>query len=123
MGYFGLIGIGAAFYVQHARYLYPRLDAAETHEEENLLRAIGPVVYFPVLFSIVVHGLSIPALELIYRRRGVQPIMELAPSMERKRSMIEALPPNSHVGRCGSVIRHNRFSRVISREGLEDVES
>jgi NhaP-type Na+/H+ or K+/H+ antiporter len=117
MGYFGLIGIGAAFYVQHARYLYPRLDAAETHEEENLLRAIGPVVYFLVLFSIVVHGLSIPALELIYRRRGVQP------SMERKRSMIEALPPNSHVGRCGSVIRHNRFSRVISREGLEDVES
>lgn len=123
MGYFGPIGIGAVFYVEHARHLYPKLDAAETHEEEDLLRAMGPVVYFLVLFSIVVHGLSIPALELIYRWRGVQPIMELAPSMERRRSMSEALPPNSHVSRCGSVVRHNRFSRVISREGLDDVES
>jgi hypothetical protein len=123
MGYFGPIGIGAVFYVEHARHLYPKIDAAETHEEEDLLRAMGPVVYFLVLFSIVVHGLSIPALELIYRWRGVQPIMELAPSMERRRSMSEALPPNSHVGRCGSVVRHNRFSRVISRDGIEDIES
>ena len=123
MGYFGPIGIGAVFYVEHARHLYPKLDAADTHEEEDLLRAMGPIVYFLVLFSIVVHGLSIPALELIYRWRGVQPIMELAPSMERRRSMSEALPPNSHVGRCGSVVRHNRFSRVISRDGVEDIET
>ena len=122
MGYFGPIGICAVFYVEHARHLYPHLDAAETHEEEDLLRAMGPVVYFLVLFSIVVHGLSIPALELIYRWRDVQPIMELAPSMERRRSMSEALPPNSHMGRGGSVVRHNRFSRVISRDGIQDLE-
>lgn len=123
MGYFGPIGIGAVFYVEHARHLYPHLDHAETHEEEDLLRAMGPVVYFLVLFSIVVHGLSIPALELIYRWRGVQPIMELAPSMERRRSMSEALPPNSHMDpRLNSVVRHNRFSRVISRDEIDDLE-
>ncbi|KAH6618489.1 Sodium/hydrogen exchanger family-domain-containing protein [Boeremia exigua] len=104
MGYFGPIGIGAVFYVEHARHLYPKLDAAETHEEEDLLRAMGPVVYFLVLFSIVVHGLSIPALEIIYRWRKIEPIIELDPSVERRRSVSEALPPNSHVDpRCGSV--------------------
>ena len=118
MGYFGPIGIGAVFYVEHARHLFPRLDAAETHEEEHLLRAMGPVVYFLVLFSIVVHGLSIPLLELIYRRLGVLPIVELAPAVHRRRSLSEALPPNSHLDpSCGSVVRHNRFSRVVSRDG------
>lgn len=124
MGYFGPIGIGAVFYVEHARHLYPSLDAAETHEEEDLLRAMGPVVYFLVLFSIVVHGLSIPALELIYLWKNVEPIVEMEPSVERRRSVSEALPPNSHVDpRCGSVVRHNRFSRVISRDGTDDEEA
>ncbi|KAF1929467.1 Na(+)/H(+) antiporter 1 [Didymella exigua CBS 183.55] len=123
MGYFGPIGIGAVFYVEHARHLFPKLDAAETHEEEDLLRAMGPVVYFLVLFSIVVHGLSIPALELIYRWKGVEPIVELEPSVQRRRSVSEALPPNSHVDpRTRSVVRHNRFSRVISRDGVDEPE-
>lgn len=124
MGYFGPIGIGAVFYVEHAFHLFPELDAAETHEEENLLRAMRPVVYFLVLFSIVVHGLSIPALELIYMWRDVKPIVEPEPSLVRRRSISEPLPPNSHVDpRRGSVVRHNRFSRVISREGEnEDFE-
>lgn len=125
MGYFGPIGIGAVFYVEHARHLFPALSAAETHEEEDLLRAMGPVVYFLVLFSIVVHGLSIPLLDLIYRRLGVLPIVELAPAVERRRSVAEALPPNSHLDpRCGSVVRHNRFSRVVSRDdGVADEEA
>jgi hypothetical protein len=124
MGYFGPIGIGAVFYVEHAFHLYPKLDAVETHEEEDLLRAMRPVVCFLVLFSILVHGLSIPALELIYRWRGVKPIVESEPSLVRRRSISEPLPPNSHMDpRCGSVVRHNRFSRVISREdGNDDVE-
>lgn len=120
MGYFGPIGIGAVFYVEHARHLYPHLEHAETHEEEDLLRAMGPVVYFLVLFSIIVHGLSIPALELIYRWKGVEPVMELEPSLSRRRSMSEALPPNSHVDpMCGGVVRHNRFSRAYSRDGVD----
>jgi NhaP-type Na+/H+ or K+/H+ antiporter len=34
------------------------------------------VVFFLVFFSIVVHGLSISALSLIYRIRGVRPITD-----------------------------------------------
>ena len=126
MGYFGPIGIGAVFYVEHAVHLYPKLDAIETSEEEVLLRAMRPVVYFLVLFSIIVHGLSIPALELIYKWRGVKPIVEPEPSLVRRRSISEPLPPNSHVDpRYGSVVRHNRFSRVGSdyrEDGNDDVE-
>jgi hypothetical protein len=125
MGYFGPIGIGAVFYVEHTRHLFPKLDAAETHEEEDLLRAMGPVVYFLVLFSIVVHGLSIPALELIYRWRKVEPIVEIEPATVRRLSVSEPLPNNAHVDpRCGSVVRHNRFSRVTTRDdsAIDDPE-
>ncbi|KAF2848766.1 Na(+)/H(+) antiporter 1, partial [Plenodomus tracheiphilus IPT5] len=115
MGYFGPIGIGAVFYVEHARHLFPHLDAAETHEEEDLLRAMGPVVYFLILFSIVVHGLSIPALELVYRWQNVPPIVELQPVTVRRLSVSEPLPNNAHVDtRMGGVVRHNRFSRATS---------
>jgi hypothetical protein len=125
MGYFGPIGIGAVFYVEHARHLFPKVDNAETHEEEDLLRAMGPVVYFLVLFSIVVHGLSIPALELIYRWQKVPPIVEMEPVTERRFSVSSALPNNAHVDpRHGSVVRHNRFSRAVSRDGMSfmDIE-
>lgn len=113
MGYFGPIGIGAVAYVEHARHLYPKIDYAQTHEEEDLLRAMVPVVYFLVLFSILVHSLSIPALELIYKWRGVEPITEIAPVVENRMSVTEALPANSHLGVGGSVVRHNRFSQAI----------
>lgn len=123
MGYFGPIGIGAVFYVEHARHLYPKIDVAETHEEEDLLRAMGPVVYFLVLFSIIVHGLSIPALELIYRWQKVPPIVEMDPITERRLSISDALPNNAHIDpRHGSVVRHNRFSRATSRDGGESFE-
>ncbi|KAH8730420.1 hypothetical protein GQ44DRAFT_823163 [Phaeosphaeriaceae sp. PMI808] len=126
-GVLGPIGIGAVFYVEHARHLFPKVDAAETHEEEDLLHAMGLIVYFLVLFSIVVHGLSIPALELIYRWQGVQPIVEVEPVTERALSVSSALPNNAHIDHMnGGVIRHNRFSRAVSRDGagfsFEDVE-
>jgi hypothetical protein len=77
-----------------------------------------PVVYFLVLFSIVVHGLSIPALEMIYRWQNVEPIVEMEPVTERRFSVSSALPNNAHVDhRHGSVVRHNRFSRAVSRDG------
>jgi hypothetical protein len=126
MGYFGPIGIGAVFYVEHAFHLFPHLEDAETHEEEDLLLAMRPVVYFLVLFSIVVHGLSIPALELIYRWQKVEPIVEMDPVTERRLSTSSALPNNAHVDQMhGSVVRHNRFSRAVSRDGglsFEDIE-
>jgi hypothetical protein len=38
-----------------------------TEEEDNLAKVMGPVVYWLVFFSIVFHGLSIPALDAFYR--------------------------------------------------------
>jgi NhaP-type Na+/H+ or K+/H+ antiporter len=52
MGYFGPIGIGAVFYVEHTRHLFPEPGEALTEEENNLTRAMIPVVYWLVVFSI-----------------------------------------------------------------------
>ena len=46
------------------------------------------VVYF-MLFSIVMHGLSIPSLELICGWKGVEPTVEMELEMQR-RSVSEA---------------------------------
>ena len=76
MGYFGPIGIGAVFYVEHARHLFPELEEAQTQEERTLIQVMVPVVYWLVFFSIVWHGLSIPALNAFYAWKGVQPVTD-----------------------------------------------
>ncbi|TEA20675.1 putative Na(+)/H(+) antiporter [Colletotrichum sidae] len=119
MGYFGPIGVGAAFYVEHARHLFPRLEEASGDSEiENMLRAIGPVVYWLALFSIIVHGLSIPVLDLIYEYMGVQPIQEDAVQL-RRRSVRVPAPSNAVEGGRDTFIAFNRFSRPnLSSESL-----
>lgn len=52
-GFFGPIGVGAVFYVQVALERLPE-------ERERLRAVITPVVYFLVLTSVVVHGVTIP---------------------------------------------------------------
>jgi NhaP-type Na+/H+ or K+/H+ antiporter len=111
MGYFGPIGIGAVFYVEHTRHLFPELGHGDA-EETDLVRAMIPVVYWLVLFSIVVHGLSIPALNLIYRYCDVKPIREDAVEL-RRLSMHEPVPINAAVGDDESFIAYNRFSRPV----------
>jgi hypothetical protein len=44
-------------------------------KEDELLRATRLIGYFMMLLSIVVHGLSVPALELIHRWRETPPIL------------------------------------------------
>lgn len=86
-----------------------------TEEEDNLTRAMVPVVYFLVVFSIVVHGLSIPALDAYYRYKNVQPISEAEPAEIRVLSDTDALPNNAYSNpKRNSVIVHNRFSRPQS---------
>jgi NhaP-type Na+/H+ or K+/H+ antiporter len=111
MGYFGPIGIGAVFYVEHTRHLFPELGHGD-EEETNLVRIMIPVVYWLVLFSIVVHGLSIPALNLIYKFAGVKPITEDAVEL-RRMSMRVPTPVNAAVGDGETFIAYNRFSRPI----------
>jgi sodium/hydrogen antiporter len=118
MGYFGPIGIGAVFYVEHTRHLIPVQGEGDA-EYENLLRALTPTVHFLVVFSIIVHGLSIPALDLIYKHMGVKPIQEDPVSIHR-RSMSIATPANAiYDGGDNNFIAYNRFSRptnAIPRE-------
>ncbi|KAJ9107426.1 hypothetical protein QFC21_000877 [Naganishia friedmannii] len=52
-GFFGPIGVGAVFYVQVALEKLPE-------ERERLRAVITPVVYFLILTSVVVHGVTIP---------------------------------------------------------------
>ncbi|RYP67844.1 hypothetical protein DL771_007021 [Monosporascus sp. 5C6A] len=112
MGYFGPIGAGAVFYLEHTRlHLLPKLGEGD-EGETNLVRAIGPVVYWLVLFSIIVHGLSIPALNLIYKYSGVRPIQEDAVSVRRK-SIYSVMPNNAEAADSQTFVAYNRFSRPV----------
>ncbi|PNP54403.1 hypothetical protein FNYG_15643 [Fusarium nygamai] len=111
MGYFGPIGAGAVFYVEHARHLFPH-DGEGDEEETNLVRAMGPTVYWLVLFSIIVHGLSIPALNVFYHYTGKAPIKEDAVEL-RRISMQVATPANAVAGDKDTFIAYNRFSRHV----------
>ncbi|EWZ01455.1 hypothetical protein FOYG_01077 [Fusarium oxysporum NRRL 32931] len=111
MGYFGPIGAGAVFYVEHARHLFPH-DGEGDEEETNLVRAMGPVVYWLVLFSIIVHGLSIPALNIFYHYTGKAPIQDDAVEL-RRISVRVVTPPNAIAGDKDTFIAYNRFSRHI----------
>ncbi|OAQ98660.1 hypothetical protein LLEC1_02615 [Akanthomyces lecanii] len=111
MGYFGPIGAGAVFYLEHSRHLFPKLGEGD-EEETNLARAIGPVVYWLVLFSIVVHGLSIPALNIVYTYMGVKPIKDDSVEMRRMSRTI-ATPANAVPADQDTFIAYNRFSRPV----------
>lgn len=120
MGYFGPIGIGAVFYVEHTRHLFPEPGEALTEEENNLTRVMVPVVYWLVLFSIFWHGLSIPALNLFYKWKGVQPVQDDEGPVEvRLLSENDQLPKNSTIDpNRRSVLVNNRFSRSYNTAEL-----
>ncbi|KAI2622709.1 Na(+)/H(+) antiporter 1 [Hypomontagnella submonticulosa] len=112
MGYFGPIGVGAVYYLQHTRLLFPKEEVASARERE-LLDAICPVVYFLVLFSILVHGLSIPVLSAIYKFCNVRPITEDAVEI-RRRSIYMATPVNAFMCDRETFIVYNRFFRPLA---------
>ncbi|KAM0343576.1 hypothetical protein ACHAPU_008471 [Fusarium lateritium] len=116
MGYFGPIGAGAVFYVEHARHLFPHVGEGD-EEETNLVRAMGPTVYWLVLFSILVHGLSIPALNVFYHYTGKAPIKEDAVEL-RRISMQVTTPANAVAGDKDTFIAFNRFSRHIDANAV-----
>lgn len=77
-----------------------------------MLRALDPVIYWLAFFSIVFHGLSIPALNAFYLYKGVEPIVEDDAVEITMRSENEPLPSNAYVNpKRGSVVVSNRFSR------------
>ncbi|EAW06498.1 putative plasma membrane antiporter [Aspergillus clavatus NRRL 1] len=121
MGYFGPIGIGAVAYAEYTRRLFPAPGASD-REINDLTAAITPVVYWLVLFSIIVHGLSVPILNALYKVFNV-PCMRDHPVEILLLSDNEPVPNNSTVapGRH-SMIVNNRFSRSPSREAGAEAE-
>uniref|UniRef100_A0A8H7TTH4 Cation/H+ exchanger transmembrane domain-containing protein n=1 Tax=Bionectria ochroleuca TaxID=29856 RepID=A0A8H7TTH4_BIOOC len=109
MGYFGPIGIGAVFYVEHIRHVVPAAGEGDP-EQDDLIRALPITIYFLVVFSIVVHGLSIPLLSVLYGRMGIKPIQEDAVTIRRK-SLCMAPPTNAVTGDDQTFIAYNRFRR------------
>ncbi|EGE84461.1 hypothetical protein RJZ56_003543 [Blastomyces dermatitidis] len=118
MGYYGPIGVGAVFYLEHARHLFPKFGEGDL-EETNLIRALSPVVYWLVLFSIVVHGISIPVHNVIYKIAGINPIVDKAGPVEiTPPSRRMSLPKNSMSNKKrNSITVYNRFSRGNPAEG------
>ena len=120
MGYFGTIGAGAVFYVEHAHHLLPHLGDGDA-EETDLVRAMRPVVYWLVLFSIVVHGLSIPALNLIYRYMGVQPNIQedLGHKIASSSSVHLVTPPDAPADHLEAFASYGQYSQpTLDRAGL-----
>ncbi|KAK7928325.1 hypothetical protein PG985_005323 [Apiospora marii] len=109
MGYFGPIGVGAIYYLEHTTILLLRVTNPSS-SEQALLNAIGPVVYFLALFSILVHGLSIPILNLVYSACGVCPVTDDAEPL-RRCSVHVATPNNAVPGDHDTFIAFNRFTR------------
>ncbi|CAM1504579.1 Fc.00g021700.m01.CDS01 [Cosmosporella sp. VM-42] len=121
MGYFGPIGAGAVFYLEHSRHLFPELGEGDV-EETNLVKAMGPVVYWLVFFSIVVHGLSIPALSIVYSYMNVKPIQDDAVEIRRASLQIPS-PVNATQTSDHTFIAYNRFSlRNLDTTSLPFVE-
>jgi NhaP-type Na+/H+ or K+/H+ antiporter len=89
------LGVGAVFYVSYTQSLFPETGKATTEEEDNLTAVMFPIVLWLVLVSIVVHGLSIPALDAFYRFKGIQPIADERPAEVMLLSENEPLPNNA----------------------------
>ncbi|KAL7276419.1 hypothetical protein RUND412_000591 [Rhizina undulata] len=114
MGYFGPIGIGAVFYVEHTKLLLPELGEGD-EEENNTVAAMVPVVYFIVLSSILIHGISIPILNLIYNYFNVKTIQDDVTVLHRL-SRLEPIPVNARASfrNTNSIVAFNRFARPES---------
>ncbi|KAI1194157.1 Cation/H+ exchanger [Nemania serpens] len=109
MGYFGPIGVGAVYHLEHTRLLFHREDP----HHKSFIDALCPVVYFLVLVSIIVHGLSIPVLSAVYRYYGVRTITDDAVEMQR-RSIYMPTPPNAFTGDQNTFVAYNRFFRPLA---------
>ncbi|KAI3328658.1 Cation/H+ exchanger [Ustulina deusta] len=109
MGHFGPIGVGAVYYLEHTRLLFK----GDNPREKALVDALYPVVYFLVLVSIIVHGLSIPILNAVYKYYGVSPITDDAVELQRS-SIYVPTPANAFKGDKNTFIAYNRFFRPLA---------
>lgn len=117
------------FYAEHAAHLFPAVGEGSSMEA-RLMRALKPskseppslntlltytsAIYWLVIFSIFIHGLSIPLLSILYKLFNVPPEVDpLGPAEVRPLSYNQTLPPNSFLhSKRRSILLYNRFSRT-----------
>ncbi|OJD28969.1 na h antiporter [Diplodia corticola] len=75
LGYMGPIGIGAIYLAERTRKHFPELGEGDA-QENTLIASLIPIVFWIVLFSIVIHGFSVPIIDFIYRRWGMRKTQE-----------------------------------------------
>ncbi|ANB13155.1 Nha1p [Sugiyamaella lignohabitans] len=63
-GFFGPIGVGALFYLEVALQEFQGMGLSNSNV---MVRTIKPVVYFSILSSVLVHGISIPILQVFLK--------------------------------------------------------
>lgn len=114
MGYFGPIGCGAIYYLEYTKRLFPTFGAGD-EEQGNVVRAINPVVCWLVLFSVVVHGLSIPCLALAYKFLGIPPIETDAVEIRRQSVRNFVMVPSEERD-ADTIVSYNRFFRPESQD-------
>ncbi|WVR05954.1 hypothetical protein IAU60_002981 [Kwoniella sp. DSM 27419] len=85
-GYFGPIGVGAVFYVQVALDNLPE-DGTREHLRNTLL----PTVYFLVLTSVVVHGVTVPLGKGFQRAKTIT--MTRSSTGRTDGNVVSRLPP------------------------------
>lgn len=99
LGWFGPIGVGAVYYVQVALRELPE-------DRSRTIAVIAPVVYFVVVGSVIVHGVTIPTIRLreniLTRTKSVQSgsrtnTMEL-PTTNTKNNKSSQAPQQSVAG-------------------------
>lgn len=130
MGYFGPIGVGAAFYLHVTmEFLHLiKVDGEVREDAEDLREVLHLVVWFIIMCSIVIHGLSIPAGKLGFKiEKKVAVMMDQNPvvpgdhhrakAVERRKSLRNSMldvesglqPPK----------RVHRFSKLPDAEDSE----
>lgn len=63
-GHFGPIGVGAIFYYTVATQYLKNLPHSDTSFNPLLFKYIEPIIYFMVLSSVIVHGITIPIFRI-----------------------------------------------------------
>lgn len=87
MGYFGPIGVGAAFYLHVAmEFLHlVQVDGHVREDAEDLREVLHLVVWFVIMCSIVIHGFSVPVGKLaFYFSRKVELLADNHPKLKGK---------------------------------------
>ncbi|EIW72414.1 hypothetical protein TREMEDRAFT_36687 [Tremella mesenterica DSM 1558] len=115
-GFFGPIGVGAVFYNSIA------LEVIPVEGRENLRAVVTPVVYFLVLTSVVIHGITIPVGKGFQRART----STLSRSQTTTAGIVSRLPPPVPLERENARFdeeARTRTPRTLSRSTSMGIES